>query len=74
MKDWIIDEWRVCWKFASVWLSSLLAVASELWQYLPYAREYCPPEWVSVAFLLILAARIYKKKEAPDVRSEPTDC
>ena len=65
MSKWIIDEWKHAWKLASVWLSSLLAILSELWQYLPYAKDYCPPEWVSVAFLLIVAARLWKQKNAP---------
>lgn len=63
MRKYLIEEWHKKW---SVWIASLLAVISELWQYLPFMREYCPPEWVSIAFIVVLVARIIRQDKAPE--------
>lgn len=57
----LIEDWRQCWKLASVYLSALLAALAAAYEYLPELQQYLPAGWVKWAFLTILFARLIRQ-------------
>ncbi|MCR6667548.1 MAG: hypothetical protein NVV69_16400 [Methyloversatilis sp.] len=57
----LIEDWRQCWKLASVYLSALLAALAAAYEYLPELQQYLPAGWVKWAFLVILFARLIRQ-------------
>jgi len=61
MKLRLIENWRSAWRWASVQLAALLAIASAAYVYLPAMQLYLPETWVTWAALAIIVARVIQQ-------------
>ena len=67
----IIDDWRAAWRFASVWLAAIGAVLEIIYQFAPpelYALLPFGRVIPLVLFVLVIAGRLVKQREARDDR------
>lgn len=60
----LTEKW---WKKWSVHALAVCIVIAEVAAYLPEVREFLPPDWYRLAFIIVLIARVVaqKKAEAP---------
>ncbi|MDR3323258.1 MAG: hypothetical protein LBS89_03540 [Zoogloeaceae bacterium] len=58
----LIPDWRLAWRFSSIWLAAATALLSTAYDYLPAIREAIPDGWVKWAAIAIIAARIVHQR------------
>jgi len=61
-KSLLIENWRDARKFLSVQLTTICIFLAGLYEYVPAINQSLPDNWATGAFVLILAARLYKQK------------
>lgn len=72
----LIDEWHKAYRYLSVQLAALLAIAATAWEFLPQLQPYLDPKWVKYAALAMILARVIRQTpkpavDAPDVPDTP---
>lgn len=58
---WFIDDVHKAYRYLSVQLAALLALAATAWEYLPQFQQYLDPAWVKYFALAILVSRVIKQ-------------
>jgi len=62
----LIDNWKEAHKMFSVQAAAVLAVVSEAYTYLPDIHNYLPQNYVTVAAIVIIVARLLSQPKKPE--------
>lgn len=68
MKLRLIENWKDCWRFASVQMAVLLGLLDVAYDYLPAIQTHLPPHWVQIMAVVIIAARVIQQKKRNTAR------
>ena len=61
MLKWLIDDVHKAWRYLSVQLTALLALAATAWEYVPSVQQYLDPTWLKYFALAIIVSRVVKQ-------------
>ena len=67
----LIENWKKAYKYTTVQLAALLAMLSQAYEYLPFAKEYIPQNYVALIALAIIVARIVAQPKVSTTTVSP---
>lgn len=59
MRQWLIDEWRDAWRFATVWAAGAGFAALTVWNMMPGPVRQLVPDWIEVSVGLVLWGLVF---------------
>ena len=62
IKSYLINDWKVAYKYVSIQLTALLGLIALAEPYMPQLQQYLPAKFVPIACLVIIAARVIQQK------------
>ena len=64
MLKWLIDDVHKAWRYLSVQLTALLALAATAWEYVPSVQQYLDPTWLKYFAVAIIVSRVVRQTPA----------
>jgi hypothetical protein len=65
----LVEDWKKCWKWLSVWLAGASAIAMQLYEQFPAFKTYIPDKAfhhvMTALIILIIVGRLIKQNANP---------
>ena len=62
IKSYLINDWKVAYKYVSIQLTALLGLIALAEPYMPQLQQYLPAKFVPIACGLIIFARLIQQR------------
>jgi hypothetical protein len=73
MLKWLIDDVHKAWRYMSVQLTALLALAATAWEYVPSVQQYLDPTWLKYFAVAIIVSRVVRQSPKQPVIGDADD-